>query len=187
MKQAWRTFITSSDLIVIAGKNSQQNDKIVKIAKKQDIILHTAARGSPFCIIHAGKSKIDKQSIKEAAIFCASFSKAWKQGKKIIEIHTFKPQDTYKRKGMAQGTYGVKRIQKKFRIKPELAIGIKQGKLQCSPASALDKAYITIKQGKQSKEKAAENIHNTLSKKSIKTTKEKIMQLIPPGGFLIKF
>lgn len=180
----YRTFSTSSNLVVIAGKNASQNDDIVKTARKNDLILHTLARGSPFCIIKA-KKKIDSQSIKEAAIFCASFSKAWKQKKKVVEVHAFNKANTYKTKRMPKGTYGVKRIEKKLKVKPGLAIGIKQGKMQCSPSIALDNVYIRINQGNQTKEKAAEKIKDILKNQKINIKKEKIMQLIPAGGFSI--
>ncbi|MBU2496821.1 MAG: DUF814 domain-containing protein [Nanoarchaeota archaeon] len=182
----YRKFLTSSNLLVIAGKSAEQNNEIIKEAKNQDLILHTTARGSPFCIIKAKKQeKIDNQSIKEAAIFCASFSKQWKQGKKLVEIHFFNKENIYKEKGMAIGTYGVRKIEKKLKVKPMLAIGLKQGKIQCSPEKALDRTYIKINQGKQSKEKAAEKIYDILKKQKIQVNKEEIMQLIPAGGFSI--
>lgn len=184
----YRQFTTSTSLKVIAGKNASQNDEIVRTARRGDIILHTVARGSPFCIIKAKKikGKIDSQSIKEAAVFCAAFSKAWKQKKKVIAIHAFKPEDTYKNKVMQTGTYGVKKIAKRLKVKPALAIGIKNRKLQCSPQSALDKIHIKITQGNLKKDKAAEKILEALKKKNIKANKERIMQLIPSGGFSIK-
>lgn len=183
----YRQFKTSSGLNVIAGKNASQNDNIVKLAKKGDLILHTETRGSPFCIIKSkSRGKIDAQSIKAAAIFCASFSKGWKEGKRKITVHAFNPEDTYKSKGMAIGTYGVKKVTMKLTVTPALAIGKKNKRLQCSPESALDKTYIKISQGKLDKEKASEKILEKLRKKNIKASKEKIMQLIPAGGFSIK-
>ena len=182
----YRSFLTSKNLIVIAGKNALQNDSIVKTAKKDDLILHTEARGSPFCVIRAEKGKIDSQSIKEAAIFCAAFGKGWKQGKKIVEVHVFNPVNVYKRKGMAVGTYGVKKVMKKIKIVPILALGRKGKQLQCSAPSSLDKIYVKIKQGRMEKEEAAEEIIKILKKKRINTTKERIMQLIPAGGLSIK-
>lgn len=184
----YRSFITSSNLLVVSGKNASQNDSIVKKARKGDLILHTEARGSPFCIICARKRKIDVQSMEEAAIFCASFSKAWKQGKKSVEVHVFKPEDTYKRRGMPTGTYGVRKVLKKIKAKPALAIGFKGRWIQCSPISALDRIYVKLDQGKMEKEKAAERIIKLLSKRNrnIKPTKEEVMQLIPAGGFRIR-
>ncbi len=182
----YRHFITSSNLLVVSGKNASQNESIVKKAYNGDRILHTEARGSPFCIVCAKKGKVDAQSIKEAAIFCASFSKAWKQGKKSVEVHVFRPEDTYKRKGMPTGTYGVKKTREKIKVRPALAIGFKGRWLQCSPPSALNRIYVELGQGKMEKEKAAERIAKILVKLKIKATKEKIMQLIPAGGFSIK-
>ncbi len=179
-----RSFLTSSQLLVVAGKNAKQNEEVVKLAKSGDLILHTKAPGSPFCVVKASsdKKKVDEQSIKEAANFCAAFSKAWKQGKKQIEVHAFKPEDVYKSKSMPLGTYGVKKTLKQLKVKPEIGIGMKDKKLQCSPVSALDKVYIVLKQGKLMKEKAAEKIKALLEAKGLRVSKEQIMQLIPAGA-----
>lgn len=181
--QNFRTFRTSQNLLVLAGKNSEQNEQVIKQAKKGELILHTHAPGSPFCVIKAPAQKTSAASLKEAAIFCAAFSKAFKQGSKSIEVHVFRKEDVYKIKAMPQGTFGVRKILRKLSIKPELALGMKNGELQSSPPSALDKILLPLRYSSLPKEQAAAKISSALEKKGIKTSAERIMQLIPPKGF----
>ncbi len=188
--QNFRSFITSQNLLVLAGKNSEQNEQVIKQAEKGELILHTHAPGSPFCVIKAPAQKVGTASLKEAAIFCAAFSKAFKHGSKSIGVHLFKKEEVYKTKAMPQGTFGVRKILKRLSVKPELAIGLKgkEGKgqkeeLQCSPPSALAKILLPLRYSTLPKEQAAAKIASALEKKGIKTSTERIMQLIPSQGF----
>jgi len=139
-------------------------------------------------------SRVDSASLKEAAEFCAAFSKAFKQGSKSVEVHEFRKEDVYKTKAMPQGTFGVRKILGKFSVKPELAIGLKseegrgdgqKEELQCSPPNALDKVLLPLRYINKAipKEQTATKITSALEKKGIKTSAERIMQLIPPQGF----
>jgi len=103
----FRKFITSSGKIVVAGKTSEQNEQIIKQAEPEEIVVHTKAAGSPFCNI---KGDASKEDIQEAAIFCARFSRDWKQHQKDIKVHIFSGKDIYKEKNMKTGTFGVKKF-----------------------------------------------------------------------------
>lgn len=106
----FRQFTTSSKKIVLCGKSAETNEELLKTSIKPDeIVLHTKAAGSPFCVI---KGKASKKDINEAAVFCASYSKAWKTNKGDIEIHYFKGENIFKEKGMKLGTFGVKDAKK---------------------------------------------------------------------------
>ncbi|PIN78078.1 hypothetical protein COV15_00245 [Candidatus Woesearchaeota archaeon CG10_big_fil_rev_8_21_14_0_10_34_12] len=124
-----RWFFTSSGKLVIGGKNAEDNEKIVSQVKDDETVLHTKTAGSPFVNIKnsAGilnaqesdskkisdiKGKAKKKDIKEAAIFCAKYSKAWKQNREDIEVHVFNGKDIFKEKDMKLGTFGVKKIKK---------------------------------------------------------------------------
>ncbi len=104
----FRQFFTSSGKLVIAGKNAEQNEQIVKQAKQEERVLHTKAAGSPFCNI---KGKANRKDINEAAIFCARYSREWKKAKKkSITVHYFKKKDMFKEEDMKAGTFGVKKF-----------------------------------------------------------------------------
>ncbi|MEM4703343.1 MAG: NFACT RNA binding domain-containing protein [Candidatus Pacearchaeota archaeon] len=110
-----RSLYTSLGKLVLAGKNAEQNEELVKQVKPDEIVLHTKAAGSPFVNIKGNASKKD---IKEAAIFCAKYSRDWKKNKKDVEVHYFKGKDIFKSKEMKQGTFGVKKF-KKIIVKKE--------------------------------------------------------------------
>jgi len=119
--QKFRQFCTSSNKLVLAGKSAEQNEELLKTAlEKENIVLHTEAPGSPFCIIKAKTDEISKQDIKEAAVFCAKYSQAWRKAKnkKNVSVHYFLGKDIFKTKEMKLGTFGVKKF-KKIIVKKE--------------------------------------------------------------------
>lgn len=109
----FRKYCTVSGKTVLAGKNAEQNEMIVAQSKDNETVLHTKAPGSPFCNI---KGKAAAKDIKETAVFCAAFSKNWKQNKSDVEVHVFKGRDIFKEADMKTGTFGVKKA-KSLKVK----------------------------------------------------------------------
>lgn len=109
----FREYITKSGTRLLAGRDAQTNEDLIKQVEKNEDVFHTASPGSPFVNI---KGKSDKIGLKEAAIFCAMHSREWKKNKGDVEVHKFKGKDIYKNKDMKLGTFGVKNI-KKIKIK----------------------------------------------------------------------
>lgn len=113
----FREFVTSSEKLILAGKNAETNEEIIAQVGKDEIVLHTSKPGSPFVNIKSkAKEKPTKQDIKEAAIFCASKSQDWRDNKSDVDVHYFYGKDVYKEKGMEKGTFGVKKY-KSIKIK----------------------------------------------------------------------
>ena len=111
----FRKLCTSSGKDVLCGKDSEQNEFLVAQSGKEEVVVHTKAPGSPFCNI---KGKAEKKDIEEAAVYCAAFSKDWKQNKRDVEVHYFKGKDIYKEANMKEGTFGVKKA-KSLKVKKE--------------------------------------------------------------------
>lgn len=105
----FRKFITSSGKLVFAGKNAEQNEEVVRLVEPEESVLHTKAPGSPFCVI---KGEATAEDIKETAVFCAKFSKAWKKKHENLEVHIFKGENIFKQAGMKLGTFGVTKLKK---------------------------------------------------------------------------
>ena len=102
-----REFITSSDKRVLAGKNEEGNEELVKqFIGEKNMIFHTAESGSPFCIIESLKPT--KKDINETATFCASKSQDWRNNKGDVHVHMFTGENIYKEKKMKTGMFGVK-------------------------------------------------------------------------------
>ncbi len=80
---------------IFLGKNAESNDELVKKFRgKENIIMHTVASGSPFCVID--KINPTKEEIKEAGIICASKSQDWRDNKNDVDIHLFTGKDVKK-------------------------------------------------------------------------------------------
>ncbi len=106
-KIKFRELITKSGTRVLAGRDEKSNEKLVAQIEKNEEVFHTASPGSPFVNI---KGKPKKSDIKEAAVFCAKYSREWKKNKSDVIVHQFKGKDVYKKKGMKPGTFGVKKV-----------------------------------------------------------------------------
>lgn len=113
--EKFRKMTTSSGKLVLAGKDAKNNEELIKQIEKDEIVLHTAAPGSPFVNI---KGKASKKDIKEATIFCARYSQDWRDNKSDVIVHQFKGRDIYKNKLMKLGTFGVRR-KKLIKVKKE--------------------------------------------------------------------
>jgi len=93
---------------ILLGKNSENNDELVKSFRgKENVILHTAAPGSPFCVIE--KLGPTNKEVEEAAAFCARYSQDWRNSKKDISMNVFTGKDVKKRFWMKQGTWNVRK------------------------------------------------------------------------------
>jgi len=114
----FRKFITSSGKLVLSGKDKESNELLIKQAEKDNYVLHTKEKGSPFAEIKADKKKASKKDIYEAALFIAKYSQDWKKNKKDVKVHYFLGKDIFKEKKMKIGTFGVKKF-KEILVKKE--------------------------------------------------------------------
>lgn len=65
-----------NNFVVLVGKNNKQNDKLtLKIAKKNDIWLHTQKIHGSHVIIQTNGKKVDNDTLKKAASLAAYYSK----------------------------------------------------------------------------------------------------------------
>ncbi|MBI2044004.1 DUF814 domain-containing protein [Candidatus Pacearchaeota archaeon] len=114
-KTNFRITETKKHTIIVAGRDAESNEELIKQVKKDELVFHTKNPGSPFVNIK-GKPKIG--DIKFAAMICAKYSRDWKQDKKDIEVHYFTGEDIFKMKNMNIGTFGVKNL-KKIKVKKQ--------------------------------------------------------------------
>ncbi len=96
--EKYRWFKSSEQFLVIGGKDASSNEAIFKKhLDKHDIVLHTNFPGSPLMVIKNLKSEIiPENTIKEAAEFVASYSRAWKENWGVIDVFYVKPDQVSK-------------------------------------------------------------------------------------------
>lgn len=80
--EIYHWFRSSEDFLVISGRDTRTNEKIVKKhLKEHDLYLHADFYGAPSTIIKIeGEEKPTDTTIREAASFAVSFSRGWAAG-----------------------------------------------------------------------------------------------------------
>ena len=83
---------------------------------KKNIIFHTVAPGSPFCVI----DNLDpsKEDISVSGAICARYSQDWRNSKQDIMVNIFTGHDISKPLFSKKGTWKVKKS-KKIKVKKQ--------------------------------------------------------------------
>lgn len=116
----YREIELKSGTKIFLGKDAENNDELVKeFRQKENIIMHTVALGSPFCVIESSGINPTKKDIKEAAIICASKSQDWRDNKRDVEINVFTGKDVKKPFLAKKGTWKIIGKAKIIKVKKE--------------------------------------------------------------------
>lgn len=178
----YRWMLTSSGSAVFGGKSAEQNEEVVKFLMEEAnegrkyMVMHTSAPGSPFAVLFS-KEYMDLD-VKECAIFCGCFSRAWREGKKETSVDMFFSSDLFKLKDMKAGTFGVAKKLKSMKVRLELCLEVQEGKLRAVPRRRVATSNIVLKPGKTPKEKVVEELSKMTGFK-----KEEVLEALPTGGF----
>jgi predicted ribosome quality control (RQC) complex YloA/Tae2 family protein len=197
--EKYRWFFTSDGLLVVGGKTAVQNEEIVKKRMdKRDVYFHAEVYGAPHCVVKISESKlksVPEQSMKEAAQFAASFSKAFETGQSSADAYSVKPDQVSKRApsgtSLATGAFMIYGERNWFK-KTTLSCGIgylqKEKILMCGPYSAIKRKAIHVfelKYGTVEKNKTAKALQDKYKEKGLIFTNEEILSLLPNGKFEI--
>jgi predicted ribosome quality control (RQC) complex YloA/Tae2 family protein len=88
----YRWFFTTSGRLVVAGRDTYQNEALIKKhAENGDLIAHADVFGSPFCLVK-GTETLDDEMKNEVATFAASYSSAWKAGESNTDVYFVLPK-----------------------------------------------------------------------------------------------
>jgi predicted ribosome quality control (RQC) complex YloA/Tae2 family protein len=178
-------WIKSSDgFLLVAGKDAQTNEKLIrKHMKPSDLVFHTDITGSPFVLIkNPDKKEIPEQTIKEAAEFCGSYSKAWKVGIFAVDVYYIKPDQVKKEGGLPTGSFMIHGKREWIRRIPvRVAIGFKENEVIFGPEDVVKKKineYVIIVPDNSSVNEIAKEIQKKLK---TKIELDKLSKIIPYG------
>ncbi len=159
--EKFRWFISSDDFLVIGGRDASSNEVVFKkYVDENDLVFHTIFPGSPLTVIkNPDNIEIPDKTIKEAADFVASYSRAWKENWGVADVYFVRPAQVSKSppsgEFLPKGSFvisGKKNIIKNAQTR--LAIGLEFVKLEskrediteilypkliCGPRSAIKK------------------------------------------------
>jgi len=196
--EKFRWFISSDGYLVLAGKDAETNEILVKkYSRDYDYILHVDIHGSPFVLVRNDKkSEVPLQTLYEAAQFAACYSKAWQIGVNVVDVYCVRPYQL-KKDNLPKGSFFVegKRIWfEKVKLRLSVGVIIENNKLtiRAAPPVALRKQtqyIITIVPGRRSAIELAKEIKKHLlslipfefREQFERIREEEIARLIPYG------
>jgi len=202
--EKYRWSISRNGFLILAGKDSSQNESLVrKFLEDNDIFLHADIQGAPATIIKTQNKIPSEEDIMDAAIIAACYSKAWKLGFASVDVFwTFgnqvsksPPSGEYLAKGSFM-IYGKKNFIKN--VKLELAMGfiINNDTIKVlvgSEDSVKNKTnyYVILRPGDDEKEKVADKIIKIMNRilqnvKGLNSLKNEIIDKIPAKSKIIK-
>jgi len=202
--EKYRWSISRNGFLILAGKDSSQNESLVrKFLEDNDIFLHADIQGAPATIIKTQNKIPSEEDIMDAAIIAACYSKAWKLGFASVDVFwTFgnqvsksPPSGEYLAKGSFM-IYGKKNFIKN--VKLELAMGfiINNDTIKVlvgSEDSVKNKTnyYVILRPSDDEKEKVADKIIKIMNRilqnvKGLNSLKNEIIDKIPAKSKIIK-
>lgn len=192
MKKEWyekfRWFFSSEDILVIGGRDATSNEILIKkYTEPHDIVFHTDMAGSPFFVIKT-EGRTPKETLKEAAVATASYSRAWKNGLSRQDVFYVRPEQVSKKakagESLPKGAFMIYGETKYMENHMELAVGVKEGRCIGGPKSAVakhSKEYVLIRQGATKPSDAAK-----IAAKVLGCSVDDVMSFLPAGGCDVK-
>jgi len=191
--ERYRWFISSNGNIVVGGRDSKTNDVIVKkYLKANDRYAHADIQGAPSIIIKNNGLKddsigISEETLEEACIFAASFSKAWKQFAEA-QAYWVTPEQVSKTAQSGEfvphGAFIIRGKRNYYQCKLEVAVGVididGEVKVMSGPVGALkklSKKYVILVPGDIKKNDMAHKLA-----KAFDVSVDKADRALPPGG-----
>lgn len=200
--ERFRWFITSGGVPVLAGKDADQNEALVKrYMRPWDIFLHADIQGGPVTIIKLARGQgASQQDLIEASQYAAAYSKAWKLGANSADVYYVKgeqvskkaPSGEYLSKGgfMIYGQRGWVRG-----VELVIGVGLRIDndvvRLVSAPPKAIDALanyYVLIKPGNMDRGEVANRIKQLLVDKHAEAKQipiEYVVELVPGPSVIV--
>jgi predicted ribosome quality control (RQC) complex YloA/Tae2 family protein len=79
--EKYRWFISSEGYLVIGGRDAKSNENLAKYQMSpNDVFLHASIHGAPYTLIKVPDEAPGEKTLREAAQFAVTFSRAWQDG-----------------------------------------------------------------------------------------------------------
>lgn len=201
--ERFRWFFTSEGFLVVAGRDADTNEEVVKkYMEKNDVFFHAQAHGAPITVIKAEGKEITPLAKAETAQFAVSYSSVWKAGQFSGDCYWVRPEQVSKTpesgEYVGKGAFIVRGERNYINDVPvKAAMGIRFDDSGCyviggpvESVKARAKYYVIIEPGEFNQGDAAKKIYrHFLDHASAEDAKiirqiaspDKVMMLMPPG------
>jgi hypothetical protein len=195
--EKFRFFHTSDGFLVLAGKDSSTNEILIRrYTEPHDLVFHTEIPGSPFVTLKTEGKTPSEDSIRQAAQFTASYSRAWKGELAAVDVYYVKPEQVSKSAPSGQYlprgsfmVYGGRSYVRGVPLRLALAVKLKdEPDVFAAPLEAAETGGDLIAEIAPGKTKAkilADEIKKLMFKQASKDEKE-VIRKIPPEEFSSK-
>lgn len=194
--EKFRWFISTEGNIIIAGRDARGNEQVVKkYLKAGDRYVHADVHGAPSCVIKninidGKKIPISEKTLKEACIFAASYSKAWKQFVEA-QVYWVLPEQVSKTpqsgEFLPKGSFVIRGKRNYQKCEMEIAIGLIEingiKRIMSGPQDSIkarSSKFVILKPGVMNKSVLSKKLSNIFH---ISTTE--IDRVLPPGEISI--
>jgi len=201
--EKFRWFISSEGYLVIGGRDAKTNEMIAKrYLEPNDIFLHAALHGAPYTVIKVPREQPGEATLREAAQFAVTYSRAWQDGFSSGDAYWVTPDQVsfaapsgeYLPSGAVM-IYGTKNYIKGVPV--ELAVGVIFEEEWAIPIAGPPSAiaahteyYVRVQQGNVKKgilvREIAQYLRTMVPEEKALLVKqipqEDIMRLLPTGG-----
>lgn len=188
--EKFRWFHSSEGFLVVSGKDASTNELLIRrYMENHDIVFHADIPGSPFTLVKTEGRQPGEETIFEAAQFTASYSRAWRENFRAVDVYWVKPEQISKTPPSGQyitkGSfmiYGARNYIKNVPL--EIAIGIKREgdevKVIGGPINAISKQtsiYVRIAPGNVPSGRLAKGIRERLANMSTEEERKMILEI----------
>jgi len=188
--EKYRWFHSSEGYLVLAGRDSNTNDMLVKKhMENNDLYFHADFDGAPSVVVKEGQ-EAGEATHKEAAKAAVTFAKTWKAGIGADDVYYVDPEQVTENpesgEYLAKGAFVIRGERNYMRnISVEASIGtyeLDEVKVpMCGPENAVKENcgdYISLKPGHTKKSEIAKTIQKRLDKE---LDLDYIIRSLPPG------
>lgn len=187
-----RWFLSSDNVLVVAGRDANTNESVVKkYLEPKDIYLHADIHGAASTAIKLNSTELNDNILKESGEFAASFSSAWSLGFTSQDVYWVHPDQVSKTpetgEFLSKGSFVIRGHRNYIRsARVKLAIGIVdyEGKrVMVGPIDALEahcENFVVLKPGFTKKEAIAKKILSKINEDDLLTLDD-IIRVLPSG------
>ncbi|MBR9692297.1 DUF814 domain-containing protein, partial [Candidatus Woesearchaeota archaeon] len=188
--EKFRWCISSDGILLAGGRDASTNEMLIKKhAEKNDVVFHTDMAGSPFVIIKAEGKDVPKATMEEAAQFCATFSRAWRNGMSSLEVFHVAPDQVTKEPNpgeyLPKGAFMIRGKTTYHKPLIKVAVGVdKDGRVMSGPPTAVEKHCehaVEVLQGRDKTSDVAKTLQKQLGGEL-----DEFVAALPAGGCKLK-
>jgi predicted ribosome quality control (RQC) complex YloA/Tae2 family protein len=187
----FKYFFTSNNFLVLAGKDTRNNELLIKkYMEKEDIYFHADIHGAPHTILKSKGKEVFIQDKIEAAEFAFIHSSAWKNKLFSVDVYSVSSKQVTKTpntgESLGTGAFVIRGKREYFRkLQLKIAVYLHNNEIIGAPLSATKahtNKYISIVPGNLKKSDVTKEIKKIFEKENIKLITEQIDSVLPPGN-----